>query len=78
MIQLYNNETDAFIGTISEEQLRMLVADLEEEDPEDQDYYINEPTLAWMEGQGADPALVGMLRQVLGDREGVEIRWERT
>ena len=45
MIQLRDNETDAGIGTISEENLKFLVDQLQEETSEDQDHCINETTL---------------------------------
>src|SRR5207249_4463765 len=45
MIQLYDKETGASLGAITEEQLQFLADQLEEESPQDQDYYINEPTL---------------------------------
>ncbi|HUE29270.1 MAG TPA: galactosyldiacylglycerol synthase [Verrucomicrobiae bacterium] len=78
MIQLYDKETGAPLGAISEEQLQFLVDQLEEESPEDQDYYINEPTLDAFEEAGADPALLVLLRKALGDREEIEIRWARS
>ena len=78
MIQLYDKETGASLGTITEEQLQFLVDELEEESSEDQDYYINEPTLDAFEEAGADPALVALLRKALGEREEMEIRWARS
>ena len=78
MIQLYDKETGAPLGAISEEQVQFLVDQLEEESPEDQDDYINEPTLDAFEEAGADPALLVLLRKALGDREEIEIRWARS
>jgi len=78
MIQLYDKETGASLGAITEEQLQFLVDQLEEESPEDRDYYINEPTLDAFEEAGADPALVALLREALGEREEMEIRWARS
>jgi len=78
MIQLYDNETGAPLGAITEEQLRFLTDQLEEESPEDRDYYINEPTLDAFEEAGADPALLTLLRKALGEREEMEIRWARS
>ena len=78
MIQLYDNETGAPLGAITEEQLRFLIDQLEEESTEDQDYYINEPTLEAFEEAGADPALLALLRKALGEREEMEIRWARS
>lgn len=41
MISLSNKETGADIGEISEEELQILVAALEEEDSKDHDYWID-------------------------------------
>ncbi len=77
MIQLFNKETDTAIGTISEEQLAFLQEQLEEENSGDQDYYFNNDTLEVLEGNGADPALIGLLRNAFGQRGEVEIRWAK-
>ena len=78
MIQLLDNETGAALGTITEEQLQFLLGHLEKESPEDQDYYVNADTIDWFEEEGADPTLVALLRQMLGSREDMEIRWSRS
>ena len=78
MIQLYDKETGASLGAITEEQLQFLADQLEEESSEDRDYYINEPTLDAFEEAGADPALLALLPKALGEREEMEIRWARS
>ena len=75
MISLRDKDTGADLGTISEEQLRFLVDQLEEEYDEDRDYYINSTMLDVLEQNGADFQLLDMLRKAIGDREGVEIQW---
>lgn len=77
MIKLYDSVSGAIIGVITEAQLAFLRQDLEEESAEDQDYYINQATVDWFESQNADAVLVAMLRRALGDREDMDIRWER-
>lgn len=77
MVQLYDNESGDFIGTITKEELDYLVSGLEEEDSEDQDYYIDRATLEWFEEHDADLELLTLLRQALGDRQGMEIRWSK-
>lgn len=77
MIQLFDAESGAELGTITEEQLRFLTDQLEEESADDQDYYINRTTLDLFEGNGADPALLEVLRRALGQREEMDIRWSR-
>jgi len=77
MIQLVDRESGASIGTITESQLQFLVEHLEEESEEDTDYYINRDTLDVLEEEGADEALVAMLRRALGSREEMEIQYKR-
>jgi len=75
VIRLTDNETGKSIGTIGEAQLEALKNYLEEEDTGDQDYYIDAATLDWFENEDIDSALTALLRQALGTREGMEIRW---
>ena len=78
MIQLHDKDTGARIGTISEENLKFLVDQLEEESDDDQDYYLNETTIDGFEESGADKELVSLLRSALGSRTEMEIRWSRS
>ncbi|MBN1998711.1 galactosyldiacylglycerol synthase [candidate division KSB1 bacterium] len=75
MIQLKDKETGTLLGSISQQQLQFLIDNLEEEYKEDMDYYLNAATLDMLESRGADQGLLKLLRQALGDREGVEIVW---
>jgi hypothetical protein len=77
MIRLSDKENGAEIGTISEEHLRFLVDQLEEEYEEDRDYYIQREVLDMLESAGGDVDLVAMLARAMGDRPGVEIVWSR-
>ena len=77
MIALRDKDTGADLGTISEEQLQFLVDQLEEEYAEDRDYYINCTTVEIMQQSGADPELINLLSEAIGDRDGVEIEWSR-
>ncbi len=77
MIRLTDSESGKPIGTISEAQLEVLQSQLEEEDSGDQDYYIDTGTLVWFESEDIDATLTALLRQALGTREGMEIRWTR-
>ena len=77
MIKLYDKETGALHGEISELQLRFLMDQLEEELLQDVDYYINQATLDMFASRGADVELLELLRQALGSREDMEIRWSR-
>lgn len=77
MYTVYNNDTGAVLGAISEEQLAFLANHLEEESTEDRDYYIMSPTVDLMEANGADAELIAMLRKGIGDNDSVEIHWSR-
>ncbi len=77
MINLYDSESGTRLGSVTEEQLQFLIDELEEESSKDQDYYVDEQTLAMLVEAGGDPNLVEMLRDALGERDGLEIRWER-
>lgn len=73
MILLYSQA-----GELSEEQLDFLVDNLEEEWPEDRDYFINRQMLETLKQRGADSALVHMLSEALGSRDEMDILWVDT
>jgi processive 1,2-diacylglycerol beta-glucosyltransferase len=75
MARLYDSESGKLIGTITKPELEFLIEQLEEEEEEDQDYYIDWATLDWFEDNGADASLLKLLRGALGNREGMDIRW---
>ena len=78
MIDLYNAATNQFIGSVSEADLQVLIDVLEEESPDDTDYYINEETLDLLAEGGASTQLVSLLRTVVtAATDGAEIRWQR-
>jgi hypothetical protein len=77
MAHLFDKQTGAPLGTITDEQLQFLMDRLEEESPRDDDYYLNRTTVDFFESEGADPELLAVLRRALGDREEAEIRWSR-
>jgi len=78
MIQIFDKQTGSALGSISDDQLQFLADHLEEEGREDDDYYLNATTVAFLEGAGAAPELLAILRQALGGKEEAEIRWERS
>src|SRR5215475_8997842 len=75
MIQLHEKETGIFVGTVTDAQLQFLIEQLEEESTDDMDYYIDHATLDLFEARGAEAALLALLRQALGTRDGIEIVW---
>ncbi len=52
--------------------------ELEEESVEDRDYYISGDTIDMLEEDGAESALVSLLRSALAGREGIDVRWSRS
>lgn len=77
MVKVFDNESGALLGELSDEQFSFLEENLEEESEQDSDYYINADTIETFEAEGADPALISLLRKGLGSREEMEIRWSR-
>jgi hypothetical protein len=77
MIDVYNNETNALIGSITDGDLKVLTDAFEEESEDDQDYYIDQATIDMLGDGRATEHLMALLRKALGTAEGVEIRWER-
>jgi hypothetical protein len=77
MIELYDVASNRLIGTIAEPELKILVDTLEEESSEDQDYYIDQPTIELLATRGASENLLNVLRTAVGSADGVEIRWQR-
>ncbi len=76
MIKLYDT-SNTHVGELSEQELQFLIDSMEEESTTDQDYYLDEATVNYLEARGADQGLVIRLRQLLAGREGITIRWAR-
>ncbi len=75
-IQLFDNESGELIGAITQKQLDFLIDQLEEESLDDRDYHINRPTIDMLEEEHGETELVELLREALGNRDEMEIRWE--
>ena len=73
-MKVYNSGTGDLIGEITDEQFEFLVDQLEEENEEDENYYIDLSTLDYLEENGADEDLLALLQKALGEEEGIEIR----
>ena len=78
MVQLFDAESKKPIGTITEDQLHFLMFQLEEESETDQAYYIDAATIDMLTEDGGDANLIALLRNALGAREGIEVRWVRS
>lgn len=77
MINLYDCATNTLIGSISEQELQFLTDNLEEEFLEDKDYSITPLELTYFEQHNGPTGLLHLLRQALGEREEIIIRWAR-
>jgi hypothetical protein len=77
MIRIKNKDTGDDLGKISDEELRFLQDQMEEESTEDTDYYISRAMLAVLKEQGADRELVRILTDAMGSSDGVEIAWSQ-
>ena len=77
MIVLTNKDTGIELGRITEAQLQFLVDQLEEESPTDTDYWLNRAELEILKENGADPELLALLEQGMGEADDMEVSWAR-
>lgn len=77
MIKLYDKAVGNFLGEITEQELKFLIDQLEEESETDDDYYLDRDTLDFLKEKGIDEALTALLEGTLGANDSVEIRYER-
>ncbi len=76
MIKLYDADSDAEVGAITEEHLDLLTEQLVEESLDEYTWNIDAGAIATLESSGADPGLVTLLRRALGARTSMELRCE--
>ena len=76
MPRLIRLDTGDEIGTINDKQMAFLVDQLEEENEDDTDYFIDRDTLELLSDNGADPELLALLEKGMGDDDGMDIAWE--
>lgn len=76
MPRLYNKQTGALIGQVTDADIQSLVDRLEEEDVHDVDYFIDGNTIDLIEAAGGSAALVALLRSAVGKSDGIEVRYE--
>jgi hypothetical protein len=76
MIALYDVQSNAKVGRITEQQLQALLSWMEEESTTDRDYYLTAEDCELMEEQGIDPTLIAVLREALKSREDMDIRYQ--
>jgi hypothetical protein len=76
MPKLILTDGNRYLGNIGDADVKVLIAELEEEDMADQDYFIDGATVSILEAGGASKELVAMLLAAIGDSDGVDVRWE--
>jgi hypothetical protein len=78
-IRLFDEATGREIGRISEGELAVLQAAFEEEDPDDNDYWINPDEIDELACRpGATPHLIRLLKDAVGDNpDGIDIAYQR-
>jgi hypothetical protein len=76
MPRLIRLDTGDEIATISDAHKTFLVAQLEEADEDDTDYFVDRETIELLSDNGADPELLAILEKGLGDDDGMDITFE--
>jgi hypothetical protein len=64
------------IGNINDTQLKFLVDQLEEENDDDTEYFIDRDTLELLSDNGGDPELLALLEKALAGDDEMDITWE--
>jgi hypothetical protein len=75
VITLSLKDSGALLGIIDEADLQLLIDQLEEESEADVDYYINPATIDILEENGASAQLIALLKEAVGDTDGVDVVW---
>jgi hypothetical protein len=75
-VKLINKSNGAIVGTISQEDFKFLVDNLEEESSRDADYFIDSKTIDFLADQGGSVPLLLLLRAAVGETEGIDIGWQ--
>ena len=78
MPELYLKSDNTHLGHISDDDLKFLVASLEEESLTDDDYTITRLTFEFLKDQGMTASLQAMLEKALADKEEVEIKYTKS
>jgi len=78
-VRLFDEASGKEIGRISETDLAFLRAVLEEERPDDTDYWINPDTVDLLERRGGSAHVIALLRAATGgDPDGIDVAFQRS
>ena len=77
MIRLIDKDTGKYLGRITEEDLKFLQENLEEESTTDMDYYINRETLDLLKEKGMNVDFAKLIEGAMGESGEIEIGCEK-
>lgn len=77
MYKLSLKDGGTVLGTINDGDLQLLIDQLEEEHEADTDYYVCQETIDVLEESGASAGLLKILRDAVGESEGVDVIWKK-
>jgi hypothetical protein len=76
-IRIAEKASGRTLGTITEQDQKLLIGYMEEESSQDQDYYVEATAIEALERLGASADFVAVLRAAVGSSDGVDIVWSR-
>lgn len=76
MPKLYDVSNDQLLGTISQQDLDLLIAQLEETSSQDRDYYVTNDIFLALVDAGASSVLLDAVKAALALNAEADIRWE--
>ena len=76
MPRLYDKSDGRLLGEVSEEDIALLSAQLEEESSRDRDYYIDNDTFLGLVDAGASSVLLDAIKSALDIHGEADVRWE--
>ncbi len=77
MQKLYDKSTGKYLGRIEEEDVQFLRDNLEEESLTDVDYYLNRTAFDLLKEKGMSENLAKLIETAMGNKNEVEIRYEK-
>lgn len=76
MPKLYDKATNHLLGSVSQGDIELLIAQFEEESSRDRDYYVNNDTFVMLTEAGASSMLLDAIKSALDSNGEADIRWE--
>jgi hypothetical protein len=76
MPRLYDASNNQLLGHVSQVDIDLLLAQMEEESSKDQDYYVDNDTFLRLTDAGASATLLDAIKMALDLGSEADIRWE--